>query len=225
MKIENIEVYGFKSALRGMRNAKESWHLIDSRFMNDISNDVYIPWLDEGLDTPWSPEIEVLEWPKIGPADMKLAKTLIKGGKSHRKFLRQIQVWWDITIPRAIWQELDTYKVATVRNSCSTMHKLGTRDLTKSDFQDEEITTVQLQLLNQLGKNYREDKTTENLHAIKMQLPESFLQKATYTFNYETAITIYYDRMNHRMKEWSGPGGICEYLAKLPYFKEFFLEI
>ncbi|MFA4971476.1 MAG: hypothetical protein WC683_02605 [bacterium] len=210
MKIENVEVYGWRAALRGMRNPMESWAKSDSRFEDDSDR-----WTlnDYGIKSS--------EKPAIGPDDMKLALSLIRGGGAHRKFLRQIQVWWDITIPRAIWQELDTYKVSTVRNSCSTMHKLGSRDLERSDFEGGCITQAQLEYVNGLGAMYRSDKTPERLHLLKMHLPESFLQKATYSFNYETALKMYFDRRSHRMPEWSGPEGVCAWILRLPYMTEF----
>lgn len=210
MKIERVEVYGFKAALRGMRNPMESWGQSDTR---RASPDDEVPW-DAYL-------VEVPERPLIGPKDMKLALSLTKGGGAHRKFLRMIGVWWDITIPRAIWQELDTYKVATVRDSCSTMHKLGSRDLELCDFEGGEITAEQLALLNELGAKYRAEKTPDNLHTLKMHLPESFLQKATYSFNYETALKMWFDRHDHRMPEWSGPNGICAWIMRLPYIPDF----
>lgn len=212
MKIENVEVYGFRSALRAMRNPMDSWEKSDTAFYQHTHS------------SRNSSVIYSVEGPNIGPADMKLVLSLIRAGGTHRKFLRQICVWWDITIPRAIWQELDTYKVGTVRNSCSTMHKLGFRDLELSDFEGGEITSEQLLHLNCLAVDYRADKTTERLHRLKMQLPESFLQKATYSFNYEVGIRMYHDRKDHRMSEWSGPGGICDYLLRLPYMRAF-LEI
>lgn len=205
MLIEGIEVYGFKKAIVGMRNAYDSWAKSDS-----------------------NPEV-----PFLGPNDLKLAKKLIKAGGDHRKFLRQIIVQWDITIPRCIWQEVDTYKVGAVRNSCSTMHKLGSRDLEITDFQDGDINIITLGELNAMGYAYRNklpftDSTNGRvyegvslLHHLKLRLPEGFLQKATYTFNYEVAYRMYFARKNHRMPEWSGPGGICEHLTQLPYFKEF----
>jgi len=210
MKIENVEVFGFMAALRGMRNPMESWSKTDTR--HAILGD----------DLPWNfTLVESSELPMIGPNDMRLALSLIKAGGAHRKFLRQIIVWWDITIPRAVWQELDTYKVATVRNSCSTMHKLGSRDLEACDFEGGEIAPTQLVLINELGAKYRSEKTPTNLHALKMQLPESFLQKATYTFSYETALHMWFDRHDHRMPEWSGPEGICEWIKRLPYMPQF----
>lgn len=213
MKIENIEVYGFRSALRGMRNPMESWAKSDSTF--------------DGMscvDPCWDPTIMITcEMPTIGPNDMQLALSLIKGGGAHRKFLRQIMVVWDIAIPRMIWQEYDTYKVATVRNSCSTMHKLGSRDLEPCDLDgyEEELDRPQLDLINRLGAVYRESKTPENLHRLKLRLTEAFVQKSTCTFSYETALKMYFDRRDHRMPEWSGPEGICEWITRLPYMRQF----
>jgi hypothetical protein len=212
MKIENVEVYGWRAALRGMRNPMNSWNKSDSTFGEErLTKD----W-DDGL-------VRVAEDVVIGPSDMTLALSLIKGGGAHRKFLRQIQITWDISIPRMIWQELDTYKVATVRNSCSTMHKLGSRDLEPCDFQDYEegLDRVHLDLVNRLGAAYRADKTPENLHRLKLRLPESFLQKATYSFSYETALKMWFDRKDHRMPEWSGSGGICKWITCLPYMQVF----
>jgi len=232
MKIENVHVYGFESALRGMRNPMNSWNRSDTAF----------DWalLTEGPDFSATRRgdansIACPEMPRIGPKDMKLACKLIKAGSDHRKFLRQIMVWWDITIPRYIWQELDTYKVATVRNSCSTMHKLGRRDLEPSDFQDGDVDEFALGEQNMMGLAYREKqpyiteimcekktfKGVDLLARMKRRLPEGFLQRATYSFSYETGLNMYRSRKDHRMKEWSGPGGICEWLMRLPYFKEF----
>ena len=220
MKIENVTVYGFVPAFRGMRNPKESWDKSDSTFK--VADYFY----DYG-------NILCPESPNIGPLDLKLACDLVKAGGDHRKFLRQIQVWWDITIPRAVWQELDTYKVATVRNSCSTMHKLGSRDLEPGDFQDEDVDPDTLQEQNMMGfchrnksvfVDHRTKKTFEGVQLLahmKRRLPEGFLQKATYSFSYETALKMYQSRHNHRMPEWSGPDGICAWLMKLPYLNRF----
>lgn len=211
MKIENVEVNGFRAALRGMRNSMESWAKSDSLFGE--------------ASTKWTivNEVFCVERPIIGPNDMKLACSLIKAGSDHRKFLRQITVTWDITIPRMIWIELDTYKVATVRNSGSTMHKLGSRDLEPCDFEcyEEELDRHQLDLVNRLGAAYRASKTPDNLHRLKLRLPESFLQRSTYTFSYETALNMWHGRHDHRMPEWSGPEGICVWLERLPYMPQF----
>lgn len=218
MKIENVEVYGFRAALRGMRNPMNSWDKSDTQFQ--IREAVEI-WHQHGISTP--------EGPVIGPKDLQLACKLIKGGSEHRKFLRQIQIWMDITIPRYVWQELDTYKVATVRNSCSTMHKLGTRDLTQEDFQYS-IAQDMLDMLNNYGESFREAKEagdTNWMNEIRAEyknvLPEGFLQKATYTMNYETALSMYFQRRNHRLAEWNekAEGSICQFIWKLPYMDAF----
>lgn len=211
MKIEHVEVFGFMAAMRGMRNPMESWKKSDTH----SSIDTVLPW-DASL-------VHAPELPLIGPDDMQLALSLIRGGGAHRKFLRQIIVTWDISIPRMIWQEYDTYKVATVRNSCSTMHKLGSRDLEPCDFEgyEEELDRPQLDLVNRLGAAYREHHTPENLHRLKLRLTEAFLQKSTCTFSYETALRMFFDRRDHRMPEWSGPEGICAWIMRLPYMLAF----
>ena len=215
MNITRICVFGFEPAMHAMRNPMESWAKSDSKF---YEGSPYTPLFDTSMGLPL---MTVPEHPIIGPDDLALALKLIKAGPAHRKFMRQIIVWWDIKIPRAIWQELDTYKVATVRNSCSTMHKLGSRDLDLSDFEGGEITDAQLRLINQFGAEYRANKTPALLHQLKMHLTEGFLQMATYTFSYETALAMYFDREKHRMPEWSGEDGICIHLRSLPYMAEF----
>jgi hypothetical protein len=204
-----------------MRNAGESWSKSDSKFAPERTATRF-------------PTCLVYEHPELGPEDLKLAFKLIKSGYldesmaesnfGEHKFLRDIEVWVDLTIPIAIWSELDTYKIDTVRNSCSTMYKLGTRDLTPADFQDNRVKLDYLVHLNAMGAKYRTTKGAEHvevLHDLKMDLPAGYLQKATYHFNYETALKIYFERRHHRMREWSGPGGICEWLATLPYMTEF----
>ena len=236
MEIDDIEVYGFRHALTDMRNPKESWDKSDSKF--EGSSPYYPPYLGEASvprrPAPWDVgRVTVLEFPYIGPDDMKLALNLIKGGGAHRKFLREIYVWWTITIPRALWQELDTYKVSTVRNSCSTMHKLGSRELVPADFADEDVEPSVLFKLNDMGVCYRGkhayvDERTGKVYEgvpllrhMKLQLPESYLQRAGYVFNYESALKMYYDRHDHRMLEWSSADGICAHIRCLPYMNEF----
>jgi hypothetical protein len=226
MSIQHIRVFGFEPALRDMRNPKESWDRSDSKFYEES------PY-GHGDTPPWPHEARVPENPYVGPEDLKLALSLIKGGGAHRKFLREIEVWWVITIPRAIWQELDTYKVATVRNSCSTMHKLGSRELLPTDFADCDINPQALFELNDMGVCYRGkhpyvDETTGKVYEgvrllrhMKLRLPEGYLQRAGYKFNYETAIKMYYDRHDHRMREWSDDDCICEHIRMLPYMAQF----
>jgi hypothetical protein len=196
MKIENTQVVGFESALHGMRNPMNSWNKSDSEFVGGY-------------------------FVGIGPNDNELAKKLIKAGPEHRKFLRLIHISCFITLPRYIWQELDTYKVSTVRMSCSTMHKLGMTNLIKEDFQDNWVMEETLQELNMLGNYYRTNKDVDALRQMKQILPEGFLQGADYDMNYETAMNMYHQRKNHRMSEWSGKGGICEWIESLPMMNEW----
>lgn len=224
MKIENVMVCGFEPAMRDMRNPLESWDRSDSEFRQEMYTDLWVS--DEGL------RIYMPERPYIGNADLELACKLIRSGGSHRKFMREIVVWWTITIPRSVWQELDTYKVATVRNSCSTMHKLGSRDLTPDDFQDGIVLPDVLERLNHAGSRYRQKLPyithacrgvdgVDLLRYMKAILPEGYLQTAGYVFNYETALHMHHDRKTHRMKEWSGEGGICHVIRSLPYMEQF----
>lgn len=211
MKIENIEVYGFRRAFHGMRNPKESWEQSDSQFTVTGAG-----WRDPNIVAP--------ENPHIGPKDLDRACRLIKAGTDHRKFMRQIRVWWDITVPRYAWQEIDTYKVSTTRNSCSTMHKLGHRPLTLDDFEGQDILQVVLDNLNVLGEAYRAGgcKDVPTLLEMKRHLPEAYLQMATYDFSYETGLAMYRSRHTHRNPEWSDTvNSICATLLRLPYMCEF----
>ncbi len=223
MKIENVEVYGFRRSFHGLRNPKDSWDKSDSKFT-----------LDNFYWERNNRKIAVPENPQIGLEDLKLACKLIKDGTDHRKFMRQIQIWMDITIPRYVWQELDTYKVATVRNSCSTMHKLGHTSLSYKDFQDRDVIPTTLDELNNAGEAYRDKKpfTTQKgkilkgydiVRYMKKILPESFLQRATYTMSYETAMAMYFARRGHRLPEWNekNSDSICSMLISLPYMREF----
>lgn len=197
IKIENIEVAGLSTAIRGMRNPMDSWHLSDS------------------------------EGNKIGPADMKLCRTLTKAGPEHRKFLRQIYVAFDITLPRYVWSEFDTYSNVT-RNSCSTMHKLFKKDcpITLEQFMynynDIDILMTTLERLNRLSTDYfiapTQVQKDSILRRAKAILPEGFLQKRTVSTNYEQLRNIYRQRIDHRLPCWRK---ICEEFEKLPYGKEF----
>ena len=240
MKIENTEVYGFRAALRGMRNPKNSWAASDSLFyyrtgptgrvrmrtILGVASDYELDPAHAIMCESWG-DVFVAEWPIIGPKDLELAERLIGGGPEHRKFLRQIVIWVDLTLPRYVWQEMDTYKVATVRDSCSTMHKLTSQDLTTDDFEDEDVLPSLLHTINEAAKAHREGKDYGGVtgHAllryVKKMLPEGYLQKATYTMNYETALNILHQRSTHRLPEWSGPDGICSWLRTLPHMSEF----
>lgn len=200
IKIENVSAFNFKSAIRGMRNPLESWDKTDSKFDN-YSNII-----------------------ELGENDKKLAMRLIKSGSDERKFLRQIFISMDITAPLYWWKEFDTYKVGTVVNSTSTMHKLGTRILTIDDFsfddkKDPFINEV-IDKINELIKLYNKYKNgnfnvfeKETWRKIIQLLPSSFNQTRTVTFNYENARNMYHARKNHKLKEWRD---FCEVIRKLP---------
>jgi hypothetical protein len=196
VKIENTQVFGFGAALRGMRNAFSSWDKSDTVFDND--------------------SIIVL-----GQSDTKLINNLIKAGSSHRKFLRQICIWVDFTLPRYVWQEFDTYKIGTVKNSCSTMHTIGKRHLTPDDFECREILPASLEHINELITAYNSRKDVQTLLRIKRALPDGFLQRATVTLNYEIAMNMMMQRHTHRLPEWSE--GICEWIVSLPQMYDWLI--
>lgn len=199
MRIEHTTVAGWEPAIRGMRNARESWAKSDSGYR-------------PGRYSPY----------EIGPADIDLCCRLIRAGSSDRKFLRMLTVSCDIVAPRYWWVDFDTYKVGTVKNSCSTMNSLGTRDLTPDDFADGNVLPETLAELNRLGREMRAGKRDrKSIRRIKQVLPEGFMLRATWMANYETLLSVYRDRRTHRLDEFSGEGGFCEWIESLPYMREF----
>lgn len=224
MKFENTEVFNFEGALRGMRNPKESWSKSDS-FQLPIDD----------------PDYNKFAGYHIGPNDMRLAQTLIKGGSEHRKFLRQIFVSVDITAPLYWWKEADTYKVGTTANSTSTMHKLTSKPITIDCFEiddydpltTEEIETgvnlsgeeLIIQFCESLRQKYLETKEKRYWKELVRWLPEGWLQTRTVTMNYENLFTMYHQRKNHKQNEWSGKDNqyytnFISWLKTLPYSKE-----
>jgi len=211
VKISKTEVFGFYAALRAMRNPMDSWAKSDTNWSGTELNFPVVL----STDAPF----------EIGEEDLTLAKKLIHGGTEHRKFLRLIQVWAVWELPRYVWTEADTYKVGLTRMSCSTMHKLGTKDLSVNDFQDCEVLPNTLDTLNNLGRQYRETKDYQLVRQMKKILPEGFIQRADVNFNYEVAMNMFRQRHNHRLPEWrlnaekvSEPS-ICDWLYELPHFK------
>lgn len=192
MRIFNVEVHGFAPAIRGARNPKDSWDKSDS----------YID--SEGQFV-------------LGEADKVLAQTLTKAGSEHCKFLRTIQVWYDIEAPRYMWSELDTYHYHT-SNSCSTMHTGHKRFLTQEDFQQPILPTT-LQYLNELIESRKNMEITahEFIHEFKNELPEGFLQRRTINTNYAQLLNQYFQRKNHRLDVWRE---YCQWILTLPNFKE-----
>lgn len=215
MKFEDTEVWGFEHAIRGMRNPMNSWERSDSGYVDKRFNDQF----------------------HIGPNDMKLMKNLISAGPEHRKFLRQIFISVDITAPFYWWKEFDTYKVGTVANSCSTMHKLKDTPITKDCFEmsgHEDITMVLnalvkthdfwywlIDALEYLRKKYLETKDKKYWYELIRMLPESWLQKRTVTMSYDNVANMYSQRMNHKLTEWSKD--FIQWADNLPYFKELFI--
>lgn len=215
MKFENTAVWGFEHALRGMRNPLESWDKSDS--CND-----YVGALKGYAENHYV----------IGENDMNLCKRLISGGSEHRKFLRQVFVSVDITAPLYWWKEFDTYKVGTVANSTSTMHKLATTPITidcfETDDYDGNFTVKYLKApvdsdlggeisfdmdglfdaicfyLEILRNKYLETHDKRYWKELVRWLPEGWLQTRTVTLNYENLLTIYHQRKSHKLNEWSG---------------------
>lgn len=266
MKFENIRVFNFEGALRGMRNPKNSWDRSDSLFgignwdwAADDFHEIYYRWYpdDEEMDYTKEDHIwkngvlqsdcDMIEWAFIGPKDMKLAQTLIKGGSEHRKFLRQIFVSVDITAPLYWWKEFDTYKVGTVANSTSTMHKLTSKPITLDCFEiddldlyiaDEHMSSlgtpryiqcVLIDELEYLRKKYIETNDKRYWKELIRWLPESWLQTRTVTMNYENLLSIYHQRKNHKLTEWSGDGdafhheSFIKFIKNLPYANELII--
>ena len=214
IKVENIETYGWEAAIRGMRNPMNSWANSDSYNLDKEPI--------KGCGTTF----------QIGPNDMKLAKSLRNGGSDDRKYLRQIFVSMDITAPLYWWKEMDQYKVSTVTNSCSTMHKLGSRDLTIDDFSHEfllqDSANCLLDIINKINWYRRLYASEEDPLARKCYweqmiqlLPSSYNQKRTWTANYEVLINIFHARRTHKLPEWKD---MCRAIERMPYGSELILR-
>lgn len=200
IKIENIETFGWEAAIRGMRNPMNSWDKSDTWFTEHGAS--------------------------VGPNDLKLMKTLIKAGTDHRKFLRMINVTMDITAPLYWWKEFDTYKVGTVANSCSTMHKIHEKEFTMDDFSHEHVVDSNLLWmipyeLNKYRDEYLKTKDKRYWWQMIQLLPSSYNQKRTVQLNYEVLMNMYKSRKNHKLDEWID---FCEEIKKLPYLEEFINE-
>lgn len=208
--IEKTNIFGWESAIRGMRNPLNSWDKIDSGWVINLN-----PCVDKGYEF------------RIGNNDLALMKKLSKAGSDHAKFLRMINVTCDITAPLYWWKEYDTYKVGTVANSCSTMHKIHAKEFTLGDFSWERLSERSLRVLeaviDELNFNrekYLETKDKSYWHNMIQLLPTSYEQKRTVQLNYQVLKNIYYSRRNHKLDEWHT---LCDWIEKLPYFKEICL--
>ena len=203
IKLENTSVMNFENAIRGARNPMNSWDKLDSSF---DANGNFV----------------------FGPNDLSLGRKLCKAGSDHRKFVRQIFISVDITAPIYWWKEFDTYKVGTVANSTSTMHKIHSKPFELSDFSTDKMVDSAkdcmnefLVVLEKLRQDFISDKASNKdaWYSIIQLLPESYNQKRTVTLNYENAISMYYSRRNHKLSEWHV---FCDWILDLPYFKELF---
>lgn len=212
IKIENIETFNFKGAFRGLRNPMNSWNKSDSYI--DVLTNKYI----------------------VGENDLKLAQRMIGAGTDESKFMRQIFISMDITAPLYLFKELDTYKIATVSNSCSTMHKITSSKITEENYSfdpepDKPLTDLPtddyiriLDIKNRaiedvewLRKKYNETKDKRYWRLLIQINPDGWLQKRTWTGNYQNLRNIYFARKNHKLIEWKQ---FCQMIEQLPYGKE-----
>ena len=216
IKIENVEVVGWESAIRGMRNPMNSWDKSDSWYgcpygENDHTESKY-------CHNSCHNDCDFC----VGDNDIDLMKRLAKAGTDHRKFMRMIVVYVDVTAPLYWWKEADTYKVGTVRNSCSTMHKITGKEFTLEDFSHEHLLEsgfnncllYVIQCLNTWREKYLETNDKRFWWQIIQLLPSSYNQKATLMLNYEVLANMYHSRKNHKLDEWVE---FCKWIESLPY--------
>lgn len=202
IKLERTSVMNFENAIRGARNPMNSWGRMDSFYDGDGN---YI----------------------LGPNDLGLAKRLRRAGSDHRKYIRQIFVSVDITAPIYWWKEYDTYKVSTVANSTSTMHKIHSKPFEMEDFSHDHMTPDTLAFmgkvvehLEQVRLRYMETKDKADWYDLIQLLPSGYNQMRTCSMNYETLINIYFARRNHKLEEWHT---FCAWIGTLPYAKELII--
>lgn len=215
LKIENTEVLGWDAAIRGMRNPLNSWEKSDSQFVRDPDYGCF------GV-CPCA-ELVDCDCCHVGPNDLKLMNTLRNAGTDHRKFMRMITVYLDITAPLYWWKEFDTYKVGTVANSCSTMHKITDKPFELDDFSHEHLGFQSVRVLkdtikvmNDFREEFIKDHEKENWWQLIQLLPSSYNQKRTVMLNYEVLANMYKSRRNHKLDEWHT---LCDWIESLPYSK------
>lgn len=223
LKISNFEVMGWEHAIRGMRNPMNSWEKSDSK--------VHICECEH-----WPHDVKK-SFARLGSNDLDLMKRLRNAGTDHRKFMRMIVVYVDITAPLYWWKEFDTYKVGTVANSCSTMHKIAAKEFTLEDFSHEHMLDVEgeaiefnnapgdywnsiavlditVRVLNMYRQRYLETKDKKYWWQMIQLLPSSYNQRRTVMLNYEVLTGIYPSRKNHKLDEWHT---FCDWIEELPY--------
>ena len=230
IKLENTEVLGWEHAIRGMRNPMNSWNKMDSGWKTDCTDEHLI------VDSDTEGYFEL----GLGPNDRKLMMNLRNAGTDHRKFMRMIVVYADITAPLYWWKEMDTYRVGVEKNSCSTMHKIAAKEFTLEDFSHEhlaecdgewvDILTVDpysfpamestdifktvVEGLNRFRSRYLETKDKKYWWQMIQLLPSSYNQRRTVMLNYEVLANIYKSRRNHKLDEWRE---LCAWIERLPY--------
>lgn len=219
IKIENVKTVGWEAAIRAMRNPMNSWDRSDSCFCPENG----CRWNCSNLETT----LDSIGF-CIGPNDLELMLKLAKGGSVHAKYRRMIIVYCDILAPLYWWKEFDTYKVGTVANSCSTMHKIHEKKFSIEDFSHEQLTEDSLLKLNDLIDHlnlYRhlfiETNEKEDWWQMIQLLPSSYNQRRTVELNYEVLSNIYHYRKGHKLVEWQV---FCEWIKMLPYSKIITLE-
>lgn len=223
IKIEHTEIYGWIEAIRGMRNPKNSWSKSDSEWR----------WVED--PSPINPNDPGMCF-VVGENDLKLMKTLCKAGSDHRKFLRFISVYADITAPLYWWKEFDTYKVGTVANSCSTMHKIHAKEFTLDDFSTDKLSSDGVELMEkhiipflEESRKWFNAKSIYDPPEFKKQcwydmiqtLPASYNQRRTVLLNYEVLRNQYHARKHHKLDEWHD---YCRWIESLPYAELITLE-
>ena len=226
IKIENVEIVGWESAIRGMRNPMNSWNKSDSCMcIGKYNQQCY------NVEACHYAEYTDISGFCIGKNDLDLMKRLAKAGTDHRKFMRMIVVYVDVTAPLYWWKEFDTYKVGTVRNSCSTMHKITEKEFTLDDFSHEHLLTSDItekgtslglmkdiiDVLNTYRNEYLKSKDKTYWWQLIQLLPASYNQRATLMLNYEVLANIYHSRRNHKLDCWVD---FCKWIETLPYAKE-----
>lgn len=209
IKIENVDVYGWEPAIRGMRNPKNSWHLSDSYW-------TYI----EDPQTLQTARFEFF----VGENDLQLMKNLASAGSDHGKFLRMIVVYADVTAPLYLYKEMDTYRMGVEKNSCSTMHKIHSKEFELDDFSHEHLMSgskfclrMVIDLLNDARREFIETKLKPFWWQLIQLLPSSYNQRRTYMFSYAALRAMYHARKNHKLDEWRT---FCEWIESLPYARE-----
>ena len=223
IKIENTEVVGWGHAIRGMRNPLNSWDKMDSHDCPCHDGlDCDCPMV-EGIQEPSIECKEALEKSAfcVGENDYDLMMRLAKAGPEHAKYRRMIVVYADVTAPRYWWNEYDTYKVGTVANSCSTMHKIADKKFTPDDFSTEHLVGKSfvalkniLDVMNLEREHYMATKDKDCWWQMIQLLPQSYNQKRTIMLNYEVLATIYRQRKGHKLDEWRD---FCKWIEQLPY--------